>query len=83
LEPSETDSDEFYLYPNGSLFAPFLFNGEPLPPTQFCMEVFPDPETGSTKVLPLVCFPEEIEEENQEGTLQFILYPAGKYTAIF
>lgn len=74
LEPHVADQDEFYLLPNGSLVAPYLFES-PLGPDEFCMDVFPDTDNGDVVVLPLVCFPPP--EGPKRSGLQFILYPIG------
>jgi len=62
---------------NGSLRAPYLFP-DLLTPNDYCLEVFHDPDTEEEVVLPLVCFPEN-PNNNAPIRLQYILYPIGKW----
>jgi hypothetical protein len=77
LEPRYDSSDEFHVLCNGSLRAPYLFP-DLLTPNDYCLEVFEDEDTGEEEVLPLVCFPENTNN-NTPTPLKYILYPIGKW----
>uniref|UniRef100_A0A1B6CNV6 G-protein coupled receptors family 2 profile 2 domain-containing protein n=1 Tax=Clastoptera arizonana TaxID=38151 RepID=A0A1B6CNV6_9HEMI len=79
LEPELDSGDEYHILQNGSLLLPFLQPGL-LGTTEYCLESFN--HSGTTMVMPLVCFPPPPPPLTFWQSVVLIVYPIGLIISI-